>query len=107
MNKTPGRDPQEPTIVQTKTIDLSLVRRKKEPPKISLRKALEIAEAYIEKEKIYVSEYYLREARQVYSEKGAEEPLWWFWWVKTNMVLGDYVEIVVSMNGKARRQPLM
>jgi len=40
-------------------------------------------------------------------EKDAKEPRWFFWWMKEEGTIGDYVEITVSMEGKADRLPSM
>ena len=97
-------------IAPTKTneVDLPLDRIKLKPPKQSLQNALKIAEAYIEKNKIDISPYYLTQAKLIYADgKKIKETYWWFWWVKPMGALGDYVEIGVSMDGKAWRIPSM
>ena len=94
-------------LSEKKAFDMALIERTKEPPKLSLRKAMDIAEAHIENEKIDVSQYYLTQVKLVYADKGVKKPFWWFWWVKTDLVIGNYVEIAVSMDGKARRLPSM
>jgi hypothetical protein len=70
---------------------------------------MELAESYIEKERIDTSSYYLLEARMIQygSEKGEKEPRWFFWWVHEKGSLGNYIQISVSMGGKVERHPTM
>lgn len=61
------------------------------------------------KKKIDISHYYLLEARHIlYGTKDNQDPSWFFWWVNEKGVIGDYVEIIVSIKtGSVRRLPLM
>jgi hypothetical protein len=70
---------------------------------------LRIAEEHIRRNRIKIKLYYLREAKLIYPDidNGVKESYWWFWWVGQNGAAGDYVEIAVSMDGKARRMPSM
>jgi len=49
------------------------------------------------------------EARMVQygSEQNAKELRWFFRWVNETGAMGDYIEITVSMKGKATRLPSM
>jgi hypothetical protein len=94
-----------------KPIDLPLGSRQTKP-KLSLQNALKIAEAYIVKEHIHASSYWLFQAKFIlYGNKaGADKdktPGWHFWWVNDGGAAGDYIEIFVSMDGKAMRLPSM
>jgi hypothetical protein len=84
------------------------VARPHSKPKLSLQHALKIAEAYIVKEHIDASSYWLSQAQfTLYGDKTLAEkdkiPGWYFWWVNDGGALGDYIEIFVSMDGKAMR----
>jgi hypothetical protein len=79
-------------------------------PQLSMQQALKLAEAYIEREGIAISPYYLLEAKLCFytsPQDGSQSKWWWFWWVGENGVFGDYVEIRVEMNGETRRMPSM
>jgi len=43
----------------------------------------------------------------VYGEKDKGQPAWHIWWMSDPPSLGDYVTIVVFMDGKAIRTPSM
>ena len=78
-------------------------------PKISMQRALEMAEDYIRKENIDIAPYYLREAKLVYPDpqRAPQEKYWWFWWMNETGVFGDYVEVGVAMDGRIWRIPSM
>jgi hypothetical protein len=81
-------------------------------PKLPLQEALKIAEDYIDKSHIDISSYWLLRANFIlWGEESAPDstkiPCWHFWWVNDNGALGDYVEIIVTMDGKATRAPSM
>ena len=101
---TPG-----PTITPKQIVDLPLPERGFHRPSLTLQQALKIADSYIVKEKIDISRYYLYEAKHIlYGGKDNQEPSWFFWWVNENDVIGDYVEIVVSIKTRSvRRLPSM
>ncbi len=40
-------------------------------------------------------------------EKDVKETRWFFWWVNENGATGDYVEVIVSMEGQVSRLPSM
>jgi hypothetical protein len=102
------QESQDYPISSRKIVELPLSKRGFRP-KITLQEAMKLAESYIEKEKIDPSSYYLREARMIQygDEKKAKEPQWFFWWVHENGQIGNYIEITVSMDGKAARHPSM
>jgi hypothetical protein len=101
---TPG-----PSITQKQIVDLPLPRRDSHRPRLTLQNALKIADGYIVKQKIDISHYYLLEAKYIlYGSKENQDPSWFFWWVNENGVIGDYVEIVVSIKtGNVLRRPSM
>lgn len=73
-----------------------------------MQKALKLAEAYIVKERVGASSYWLFQAQfTLYGDKTLADkdkiPGWYFWWVNDGGALGDYIEIFVSMDGKAMR----
>jgi hypothetical protein len=77
-------------------------------PKLPLRDALKIAEAFIDKQHIDISSYWLY--RAIFILSGDETtpdkdklPCWHFWWVRDSGALGDYIEIVVSLDGNVTR----
>ncbi len=76
-------------------------------PKISLQRALKLAESYIEKERINISSFYLYQAKYIlYGSKENQKPAWHLWWVNENGTLGNYVEILVFIDtGSVGRLP--
>ena len=81
-------------------------------PKLTLQEALKIAERYIDKERIEISSYWLYQAKfSLYGDQKVPDkdkiPCWRFWWAKNNGAMGDFVDIVVFMDGKAVRLPTM
>ncbi len=94
-----------PSITPKQIVDLPLPKRGSYRPSLTLQQALKIADGYIAKEKIDTSHYYLLEAKYIlYGSKDNQEPSWFFWWVNENGVVGDYVEIVVSIKTRSVRQ---
>jgi len=93
---------QEPTVLNPQMTDLPLLRRSFRP-KLTLQRALKIAEAYLRKERINISHYFLFEARLIQYGSGKEmkEPRWFFVWVNDSGGMGNQIEISVSMDGKA------
>ena len=81
-------------------------------PRLSLQDALSIAEHYIDNEHIDIASYWLyRAAFILYGDPKTPDkdklPCWHFWWVSDSGALGDYVEILVTMDGKVWRAPSM
>jgi len=94
-----------------KTVDLPLGSRQIKP-KLSLQSALKIAEAYIDEEHINVSAYWLYQAEFIlYGDKAkddrAKDPCWHFLWINDRGTIGDSIDIIVTMDGKAMRLPSM
>jgi hypothetical protein len=83
--------------------------KRKFRPKLSLQRALEFAESFIEKEKINISSFYLYQAKYIlYGSKENQKPAWHLWWVNEDGALGNYVEILVLIDtGSVRRLPSM
>ena len=98
----------EASVTQQRIVDLPLTKRNFRP-KLSLQRALKLAESFTAKEKIKLSQYYLYQAKYIlYGSKDNQEPCWFFWWVNEDGALGNYVEIIVSMEtGNVRRLPSM
>ena len=98
-----------PSITQKQIVEVPLPKRGSNRPSLTLQNALKIADAYIVKQKIDISHYYLFEAKYIlYGSKDNQDPSWFFWWVNENGVIGDYVEIVVSIKtGNVLRLPSM
>jgi hypothetical protein len=108
-NQQPQLEPKpERSVTQRQIVDLPLPERNFRP-KLTLQRALQLAERYIAKEKIDLSRFYLYEAKYIsYGSKDHQEPCWFFWWVNENGAAGNYVEIIVSIEtGNARRLPSM
>jgi hypothetical protein len=97
---------QDPTVTSRQIEKFPVMRRK---PRITLRRALKIAETYAKREKINLSPYFLLEARMIQygGENNAQEIRWFFRWVNENGTTGNDLEITVSMTGKASRLPSM
>jgi len=75
-------------------------------PGLSLQAALKLAETYIAKQRIHIAPYYLYEAKYVlYGTKENQDPSWFFWWVKEDGMIGDYVYIVVSIRTRSVFRP--
>jgi len=74
-----------------------------------MQQALQIAEKYIAESKIDIGRYWLQEARWVLPKGGTamNESHWFFWWNNLGGALGDYVYIVVDMDGHPHRAPSM
>ncbi len=91
-----------PSITPKQIVDLPLPTRGFHRPSLTLQQALNIADSYIAKKKIDISRYYLLEAKHIlYGSKDNQDPSWFFWWVNENGVIGDYVEIVVSIKTRS------
>jgi len=80
----------------------------RQKPKLSLQAAMKIMEQYIEKEKIDTSKYFLWNVTLIqYDSQKDKRPFWYFWWLSEKGGVGDYIEILVSMDKKAGRVPSM
>ena len=102
------QNPQEQPVTNRQLAELPLAKRSFRP-RLTLQQALKLAEGYIEKEKVALSSYFLKEARMIQygGEKDAKEPRWFFWWVHEDGATGDYIEMTVSMDGQVSRLPSM
>ena len=90
------------SITPKQIVELPLPTRGLHRPSLTLQQALKIADSYIVKQKIDISHYYLYEAKHIlYGSKEHQEPSWFFWWVNENDMIGDYVEIVVSIKTRS------
>ena len=80
-------------------------------PKLSMQDGLKIAEGYINKQHIDISSYWLYRAIFIlYGDNNSADhkiPCWHFWWTHDSGAMGDYVEILVDMEGRAWRVPSM
>jgi hypothetical protein len=90
----------------TRHQELAYPTRGYETPKISLQRALKIAETFIKRDRIDISSCHLIEARWVVDETKTKNGGWRFLWVHTNEVSRN-VLIAVSMDGKPYRIHLM
>ena len=90
-----------PSITMKHVVELPVPRRESRRPGLSLPAALKLAETYIAQQRINIAPYYLYEAKYVlYGSKDDQDPSWFFWWVKEDGMIGDYVYIVVSIKTK-------
>lgn len=88
----------ELSVEQRQIVNLPLAKRKFRP-KLSLQRALKLAESYIEKEKIDISSFYLHQVKFImYGSKDNQQPAWHLWWVNEDGALGNYVEILIMIN---------
>ncbi len=102
-NQQPNSKPTEKelSVEQRQIVNLPVAKRKFRP-KLSLQRALKLAENYIAKEKIDISSFYLYQAKYImYGSKENQQPSWFFWWVNEDGALGNYVEIVVSIETRS------
>ena len=76
------------------------------PPKISLERALKIAETFIKKDRIDISSCFLIEAHWVVDEADSKNPMWQFYWSHFSEASRN-VLIVVSADGKPYRLHLL
>lgn len=108
QSPVPIQPPPERPATDRQIAELPLTKRSFRP-RLTLQQALKLAESYIEKEKVEITSYFLKEARMIQygGEKEVKEPRWFFWWVNENGAMGDYVEITVSMEGQVSRLPSM
>jgi hypothetical protein len=106
-NQQSGPKPDAP-LTRQRAGDLPLARRNLRP-KLTLQRALKLAENYAAKEGVDLSPYYLYQAKYIlYGDEDKQEPCWFFWWVKEGGGLGNYVEIIVPIDsGNVRRLPSM
>ncbi len=99
---------QETSITKPQVSQLPVTKRSYRP-KLTMQRALKLAEGYIKRQKIDVSRYYLYEAKHIlYGRKDNPDPSWSFSWVSENGELGNYVNIIVSIeSGNIMQLPSM
>ena len=103
----PTEGAQQPVITEQRITELHITRSLPKRPEVTVRRALKIAEEYLKKQKLDNSSYYLAEAKLIPAARESEEPYWWFMWVGVRRPVGDFIDITVSMKGKAYRLPPM
>jgi hypothetical protein len=93
---------------KTQIVELPLSRPKFKP-KLTLQEALKLMDKFIEKNKIDTSKYWFSSARMIQygGEKEKKQPVWFFEWMNDNGTLGDYLHILVSMDGGVWQMPTM
>lgn len=99
-SKLTKQDPslEQKSEAQNQIVSLPVGKRKFRP-KISLQRALKLAESYIEKENIDISSFYLYQAKFImYGNKDNRKPAWHLWWLNEDAALGNYVEILVLID---------
>ena len=89
-------------------LELPLTRQKYKP-KLTLQSALKIMDKFIKKNKIYTSKYCFSSARMIQygGENEKKQPVWFFEWMNESGVMGDYLHILVSMDGAVWQMPTM
>ena len=107
-----GQEKQTPNqktgIVIEQQVELPVFRQY--PPKISLRRALRLAESQMRKQKIVASQYYLVEAKYTFAEfEGKSVPCWRLLWIQENnqRSVGYDIEAYVFMNCRVWLPPVM
>ena len=119
QSSSSNKPPQEPTvdsrnaiidpILTSEQINKLPIRKFIRRPQITLQRALKIAETYVRKGKINLSKYFLLEARLIPYGSGNNDKdfRWFFQWVSDNGTIIHRLEILVSMDGKVSRLPVM
>lgn len=102
---TPTRPPEGPHITGPGITELPTLRSLK--PKITLQKALKLAESYMKREKIKTSSHYLSEARIILFDGrlDARALRWLFVWASNSGLPVLNIQVTVSMSGKAVKLP--
>jgi hypothetical protein len=110
---SPQRSPETRVDSQNRIVDpvfpstdLARLPVKSFGPRLTLQRALKIAERYARTERFSGSSYFLSEARliQYGGDKTPREMRWLFHWASAK---GPPFEITVSMSGKPSRAPSM
>lgn len=102
---TYGQDPETRLDNPVRREDILALPRRRAAPRLTLQRALKIAETFIKKERLAISSCYLFEARWVSYDTHPESGAWEFFWVSTNHGSED-IRIAVSLEGKAKRLPI-
>ena len=93
---------------EQKIVELSLSRPKYKP-KLPLQKAMKLMEEFILKNKIDTSKYWFSSAKMIQygGENEKKQPVWFFEWMNESGALGDYLHIIVSMDGAVWQMPTL
>lgn len=87
---------------------LELSKTVRVKPRLEMQKAMKLMETFIKKQKIDTSNYYLSQAKLIqYGAENDKKAAWHFWWINVSGSLGDYIEILVFMDGTAGQIPSM
>lgn len=91
-----------------KILELPVVRLNIRP-KMTLRGAMKLMDDFIEKNKIDTSKYWFSSVRMIQygGENEKKQPVWFFEWMNEGGMLGDYLHILVSMDGAIWQMPTM
>jgi hypothetical protein len=101
---------------QEKTVDKSTpqiielpLSRSKYRPKLTLQEGLKLMDKFIEKNKIDISKYWFSSVKMIQDggENEKKQPVWFFVWMNDSGTLGDYLHILVSMDGAVWQMPTM
>jgi hypothetical protein len=94
--------------LEPKSLELPITRLKFKP-KLTLQEALKLMEKFIEKNKVDTSKYWFSSATMIQygGENEKKQPVWFFVWMNESGTLGDYVHILVSMDGAVWQIPTM
>lgn len=71
------------------------------PPRLPIEKAIAIAEEYVEKNKIDVSQSYISKVSCLYMYEELKEPVWQVEWNRIEQGKGGQIFISVHPDGKA------
>ena len=75
-------------------------------PKLPMQKAFKLMKKFIKKQKIDTSKYYLSSVTMFqYGGKKSKKPMWLFAWGHESGALGNYLHIIIDMDGNARATP--
>jgi len=83
--------------------------RAKYKPRLTLQTAMKLMGEFIENNRIDTSKYWFSSARMIQygGEHEKKQPVWFFEWMNENGTLGDYLHILVSMDGTVWQMPTM
>jgi hypothetical protein len=93
---------------EQKLLELPIARLKFKP-KLTLQEAMKLMEKFIEKNKIDTTKYWFSSATMIQygGENEKKQPVWFFVWMNDGGILGDYLHILVSMDGAVWQMPTM
>ena len=81
--------------------DILALPRRDVAPRLTLQRALKIAETFVKRKRLDISSCYLFEARWVSYNLTPESGAWEFWWVNIKRNSRD-IRIAVAVNGKPK-----